>query len=285
MPLRSFLCRQEHFSSEWYHTWRQRMAAAAPAPDPSRPDWDIAWAAMQNPGTLHRKLWEWCAIAQALAERDLLREGSQGIGFAVGREPLASMFAASGAEIVASDFKGDQNWLAWAMTGQFADSLESVHWPGFLSLSDFMRRVSYQNIDMRKLEHLPRNAYDFCWSSCSFEHLGSLSTGMRFVLDSMALIRKGGVAVHTTEFNVTSNDATIKKGDSVIYRRRDIEELDYRLRAIGCALESPDFNPGSDEHDVAFDRPPYYSHGKQHVKLQLGSFVSTSILLIIRKWV
>jgi hypothetical protein len=42
--------------------------------------------------SLHRKLWEWCYICQALSERDMLRPGRRGLGFAVGREPLTPDF-------------------------------------------------------------------------------------------------------------------------------------------------------------------------------------------------
>ena len=136
---------------------------------------------------------------------------------------------------------------------------------------------------MRDLADLPRERFDFAWSSCSFEHLGSLRAGAEFVRDAMALVKPGGLAVHTTEFNVSSDTDTIETGDSVIYRRRDIEELDRALRAHGCGIEALDFDPGTGPHDLVFDVPPYYRSGRQHVKMALGGYVSTSILLIVRK--
>ena len=42
-------------------------------------------------------------------------------------------------------------------------------------------------------------SFDFIWSSCSFEHLGSLGEGERFVLEALRFLKPGGVAVHTTE--------------------------------------------------------------------------------------
>lgn len=285
MPLNTVLCRQVDFQADWYHYWRQQIAAAAPELDSANlASWGVVWRGMLDPKTLHRKLWEWCAISQALAERSLLAPGKRGIGFAVGTEPLASLFAARGADIVASDYGAATNAAGWAQTGQLADSLATIHWPGFLSFAVFQQRVRYQDINMADLSHLPDQAFDFGWSSCAFEHLGSLEAGIQFVVQSMACLKPGGVAVHTTEFNVSSNTHTLDVGPNVIYRRQDIEALDCRLRQIGCALEPMDFDPGSQEHDLAFDSPPYYSLGRQHVKLQLGGYVTTSALLIIRKF-
>ncbi|XGB42674.1 MAG: hypothetical protein LVS60_02175 [Nodosilinea sp. LVE1205-7] len=284
--LGSTLCKQADFSASWYNRWRRQIANAAHELDPeSRPVWDTVWRGMTDTKTMHRKLWEWCAIAQVLEERGMLTADRKGIGFAVGQEPLASLFASRNVELIASDFIDNTPSQTWGSTGQLAVSLESIHWPGFLPFDDFCDRVTYQNIDMRQLGDVPLDAFDFSWSSCSFEHLGSLEAGIQFLINSMACLRKGGVAVHTTEFNVSSNQNTIEIGDSVIYRRKDIESLDCRLRRIGCALEAMDFDPGTAEHDVAFDQPPYYEDGRQHIKLQIGDYVSTSMLLIIRKWV
>ena len=39
---------------------------------------------------LHRKMWEWLFIAEALRERGMLAAGRRGVGFGVGQEPLVS---------------------------------------------------------------------------------------------------------------------------------------------------------------------------------------------------
>lgn len=283
MAIQSMLCREQDFSSEWYLRWTSEIANAAPdLPADQEAVWGTVWQGMKGKW-LHRKLWEWCAIAQALEERDMLRPGRAGIGFAVGHEPLPSLFAARGAQIVASDFHGEGSRNAWAATGQQGDSLKAVHWPKALPLAEFSTRATYQNIDMRDLSRVPRSAYDFSWSSCSFEHLGSLDAGLQFLVDSLECLKPGGIAVHTTEFNVSSNDATVEAGDDVIYRRKDIEAFDARLRSMGCGIEALNFDPGHGQHDLAYDFPPWYTHGRQHLKLQSHGFIATSLLLIIRK--
>ncbi|MDE2007259.1 MAG: class I SAM-dependent methyltransferase, partial [Rhodospirillales bacterium] len=232
----------------------------------------------------HRKNWEWLAIAQALSERGMLERGRRGCGFAVGMEPLASLFAASGAEVLATDLgAADEAAKAWTTTGQHAATLEALYWPGFVSRAEFDARVRFMPQDMRALEPDRLGHFDFIWSSCSFEHLGSLEAGLQFVLRSTELLKPGGFAVHTTELNLSSDDATVETGDSVIYRRRDLAALAHRLRLIGCAMAPLEDFAGIDDEDIEYDYEPYYGNGREHIKMMLGGFVTTSCLLIIRK--
>ncbi len=46
-----------------------------------------------------------------------------------------------------------------------------------------------------------------------------------------------------------------------------------------------DCDPSSQEHDVTFDQPPCYRLGRQPIKLQLGGFGTTSLLLVIHKFI
>jgi SAM-dependent methyltransferase len=281
--LGSCLCRQMDFSTLWYRASQRRIAEGAPRLEAEREAvWGPVWSAMRGK-TLHRKLWEWCAIAQALDERGFLEDGRSGLGFAVGREPLASLFASRGVRVLATDLVGSGADDSWSATGQMASSLERTHWSGLVAGADYRERCEFRHADMRDLSGLDSESVDFVWSSCAFEHLGSLEAGLTFVLEAMRLVKPGGLAVHTTEYNVTSNDQTVETGPNVIYRKRDIESLDRRLRSLSCAIESLDLDPGSDDHDLRFDRPPYYRSGRQHIKLELLGHVSTSLLLIIRK--
>jgi hypothetical protein len=285
---RSFVCQSRHFESAWYRRWARRIAAGDPALDRFGPEFAVVfrkvWDAMRFDGTRpryrHRKMWEWCAIAAVLDEAALLGPGRRGCGFAVGHEPLPSLFAALGVEVLGTDLlAGTDDPGGWTGTGQRTDSLASMHWPNLIAWSDFQARARFQPADMRTLEDLS-GGFDFLWSSCALEHLGSLEAGLAFIERAMHLLRPGGLAVHTTEFNVSSRTATIESGDAVIYRESDIRALADRLAAQGARLRTPDFTPGGEVADTDFDRPPYYTTGRQHVKLQLGAFVATSILLV-----
>lgn len=276
-------CRERDFSAPWMVAWRERLAAGAPPLTPEKEaTWGKVWEAMEG-RWLHRKLWEWCSIAQALDERGFLRPGMRGMGFAVGEEPLSSLFASRGCSIIASDYTGGRVADGWAASGELAGSLDSIHWPGLIDEESFRARVEFQDVDMNKVADLPPESVDFLWSACSLEHLGGLMPGLEYILHATQLLRPGGVAVHTTEYNVGSNTETAETRDAVIYRRSDIESLSYALRRGECGIEGLDFDAGTDPHDLAYDVPPYYDTGRQHVKIALMGQVSTSILLVIRK--
>src|SRR5947209_11348010 len=255
----SRLCTQEEFSTEWYRRWCARMA---------------------EPPILRRKQWEFCAIAEALDQRGVLQAGSRGLGFGVGQEPLPALFASFGCHILATDVeRGRAEAAGWAQTGQHADSLAVLNTRGLCSEAEFHRLVSFQTLDMNAI---PSDLvdFDFVWSACSFEHLGSLENGLRFCLRAMDCLRPGGVAVHTTEYNLSSNTETLESEHLVLYRHSDINGLAHQLREAGHSL-SLDFSAGKGPADRYVDVPPYTA--LPHLKLQLGRYDSTSLVLVIEK--
>ena len=229
---------------------------------------------------LHRKMWEWLFIAEALSERDMLRPGRRGLGFGVGTEPLVALFASTGCDVVATDQPPDLAQLSgWAESGtEWAGGLSGLNKDGLCPDEEFERRVRYRDVDMNAIPDDLRQ-FDFTWSSCALEHLGSLAAGADFVLAQMGCLAPGGVAVHTTEYTVTSNDDTLESGGTVLYRRRDIEDLVRRLRQAGHSIDV-DFTEGTTPEDLHVDTPPYTG---VHLRTTLGRFVTTSLALVIEK--
>jgi len=262
MLLRSGMCRQGELESEVFQAWGARMGQPA--------------------GHLHRKIWEWCYIAQALWERDMLRPGRRGLGFAVGREPLADLFASLGCEIVATDVETDEAVAGdWVARGMHADSVEALNWREICEPGLFRERATFRFVDMR---HLPPaeelGSFDFLWSACSLEHLGSLAMGEQFVYDALRYLRTDGgcgVCVHTMEFNVGSDDATISRGPTVLYRMRDLRRMAAELNWRGYGVDL-DFRDGDLLGDQAVDVPPYQH--KVHLKLLMDGYRVTSFGLI-----
>ena len=212
----------------------------------------------------------------------MLAPQRRGLGFAVGREPLPSVIASFGCEVVATDLMPDLVGDEWAKTGQHSASLEELYHGQYLPREQFDRLVQFQPVDMNDLSPL-NGQYDFIWSSCAFEHLGSLEAGLHFFEESMRLLKPGGIAVHTTEINITSNDDTFETTHNVLYRKCDMEKLDYRLRKIRCGLEPIDFNAGTHAFDLNYDPEPYFSGSGIHIKLSLGGYICTSMLVVGRK--
>jgi hypothetical protein len=227
----------------------------------------------------HRKLWEFVVICQALWERGMLRAGRRGCGFGVGQEPLPALFASLGCEVLATDAPADVAADLGREPNQHADALEALNTRNILPRAEFHARVGFRSVDMTSLPE-DLGAFDFLWSSCALEHLGGLPQGVEFMGKACGHLRPGGVAVHTTEFNVSSNEETVDRGSVVLLRRRDVEEMRSRVNDAGCRMVEPDFDTGSGPLDLYTDRPPY---GTPHLKLAFGRFVTTSFLMIVEK--
>ena len=227
---------------------------------------------------MHRKIWEWCYAAQALHERGLLRPGRRGLGFAVGQEPLPALFASLGCEILATDVATEEAEKGgWVSTAQHARSLDNLNGRDICDPEVFRERVDFRFVDMRELpDDLGR--YDFVWSSCALEHLGTMALGETFVHECLKFLRPGGVAVHTTEFNLHSDTETITDGPTILFRRRDIESMAARLAKRGYRIEV-EFAEGDLPADRVIDEPPY-THGT-HLRVRMDGYVVTSYGLII----
>jgi hypothetical protein len=230
----------------------------------------------------HRKLWEWAYIVYHLKSAGMLHAGYKGVCFGVGNETLPAFFASMGSEILATDAPqsiGESE--GWLQTGQHVDSKEALFYPDIVSRSEFDRLVSFRQADMNHIAE-DIKGFDYCWSSCCLEHLGSISKGIDFVVNSVekALV-SGGVAVHTTEFNLSSNKHTVETGSTVIYRKCDIEEMVRQLQQRGHHTSLLRIAPDISVMDNFVDVPPY-THSP-HLKLELAGYVTTSLGIVVRR--
>jgi hypothetical protein len=239
----------------------------------------------------HRKLWEYAFVLQALFEHDLLRAGTRGLGFGCGREPLASYFASRKMDALTTDLSPEEvAGRGWAETGQHASSREAAFFPDIVSRELFDRHVEHSVMDMNAIPSVPE-PFDFCWSICSLEHLGSIQKGSDFVVNSLSTLKPGGLAIHTTEYNYLSADETLDNWPTVLFLRRHFEALKTRLEEEGHQLLGPDFDIGSGALDRFIDVPPYgellnLARGTDqasHLKLAIDGFACTCFGLIVRK--
>lgn len=258
--LTSGICKEIDFTRPWFSRWSEELK--------------------ENP-RLHRKLWEFTFICQALFERGQLTTGKKGLGFAVGTEPLPALFAKYGATITATDLdpeSGEEK--GWANGNQLSYGLTSMNTRGICPPEQFNKLVAYRTVDMNDIPN-DLEGYDFTWSACAFEHLGSIQKGLDFVKNQMKTLKPGGWAVHTSEYNISSNDETLETEGAVIFRQRDYQSLLNDLRNAGHHVEEVDYSLGWLPTDFFVDLPPYRQD--PHTRLQLGKFVTTSIGLIIQK--
>lgn len=258
-------------------------------------DWAAYWCGqLQVPVVFHRKLWEFTYLLQAIWERGLLVEGSRALGFGCGVEPVPSYLASKGIDVTVTDLAPEASAdLGWTTTNQHTASIDHAFKPDLVTRELFDRHVRLSYVDMNAIPP-DLQGYDFCWSICALEHLGSIAKGLDFIENSLATLKPGGVAVHTTEFNFLNDDETIDNWPTVLFQRSHFIALAERLRAAGHHVEDLDFAVGNKPLDRFIDIPPWehdmspyvqqnWGGDHTHLKLSIDGFVSTCFGLIIRK--
>jgi hypothetical protein len=226
---------------------------------------------------LSRKAWEYTAICRALEDSGMLRPRARGLGFGVGREPLVSAFAAEGVHVVATDLPNEDPRAArWGEADELAH-LEALRRPN-CPQEEFRERVSYRSVDMSAI---PKDlvGFDFLWSSCALEHLGSIDAGASFVALAMDCLAPGGIAVHTTEFNLDSDQSTVSSGSTVAFRRRDIDAILERATKSGHSSQPFALGARHGVLDKVIDVPPYHYSS---LVLRLGPYRITSAMIVLQ---
>ena len=255
--------------------------------------WAAHWAGqLKLPVIYHRKLWELTYIMQVIHEHGYLREGTRGVGFGCGIEPLPSYLASQGVEVTITDLdQTSATALGWINTNQYASTLDHAFHPRLVSRETFDRNVKFRVVDMNDI---PPDLvdYDFCWSTCAVEHLGSISKGLHFIKQSLQTLKPGGLSVHTVELNIENDGPTIDNWGTVLFQRKHMEKVADDLRRDGHFVADLDFNYGDGPLDRFIDIPPYQGSKKDptaitgqplHLKLGVDGFVATCFGIIVRK--
>jgi hypothetical protein len=224
---------------------------------------------------LHRKQWELVYIYQSVQKAGMATPGHRGLVFGVGREKLPSLFVSQGCQIMATD----QPVVRRRRINQHADSLDTIFRPKIVDRDMFYHNAIFRPVDMNSI---PENltGFDFCWSTCALEHLGTLRHGLNFIRNSLKCLKPGGLAVHTTEFNLGSDSKTLEHGSDVVYREHDMTEFAKELRDEGHDI-TLNLHPGFGPIDVMIDRD---LDSDIHLRLYVRhKILATSIGLVIRK--
>jgi len=231
----------------------------------------------------HRKPWEFVMIAKTLFDNNMLMPGKSGIGFGVGTEPLPSYFLSKGCAITATDQPPtNTNTANWTGSDQYCNSIADINKRGICTEED-MERLTFTYMDMNYITRMNSN-FDFVWSSCALEHLGTLQNGLWFITRSLSMLKPGGIAVHTTEYNLASNTDTNFQHVNCIYRKIDLDILEDTVNKLGCRMETVDYTRGTHEYDLYVDGKGWQPYKQEpHLNLRIDGFDATSVLLVIHK--
>lgn len=256
------------FDSGWYKRWAKELKQNKDHLD--------------NHALRANKFWQNAIIIQAVSERiDFERGDVSGLGFGVGQERLPAVFASHGVHIMATDQDFTTAKAKHWKQHELADSAQSLNRLGICDTQKFKDLVSYMPVDMTKIPKKLADKYDFLWSNCALGHLGSIDAGLAFIEKSLDCLKPGGWAVHTTEINLLSNNKTVDSGSTVVFRLRDIHQLQKRLVKKGYRLSPLRLTPGKSAQDARISLRPQF--GNDYSKIQVGGHLATQAVLMIHK--
>lgn len=270
------------------------LQSKASVQDDIESDWVGHWChQLKIPVVYHRKVWELAYVLQAMHENGHIRPGARGLGFGCGVEPIPSFLAAEGVSVMMTDLAPESAIEAgWSATNQYASTLNMAYQPHLVEQAAFDELVRLRHVDMNSI---PADLvdYDFCWSVCALEHLGSIDKGLKFIENSLATVRDGGLSVHTTELNINSAGPTIDNWPTVLFQKRHFEALAQSLRVKGHYVAELNFFLGDKPMDRFIDLPPHHHDlpkdmaswigEPRHLKVGVDGFACTCFGLIIRK--
>lgn len=251
--------------------------------------WYIRWASELKQDESHKgnfelhanKFWQNAIMAQILFEEDKLTSGSRGLVFGVGEERLPALFASYGVAITATDQDASKDKAKQWTNDQLAKGLASLNKLSICDDKKFKSLVEFEPADMRRIAKKYKGSYDFVWSNCALGHLGTIKKGLQFIIDSSECLLPGGIAVHTTELNILSNEETLDNRDTVFFRLKDIRDVAVSLSEKGYICKPFSANFKKDKSDLAFTLNPQW--GTDHSKILFDGYMATQIVLIIKK--
>jgi len=209
----------------------------------------------------------------------MLRPGRRGLGFGVGNEPIAAYAASRSVAILATDLPATADRAAeWRSSGEHADQLADLNAAGLCDDDVFRENASFRPVDMREIPD-DLQSFDFVWSSCAMEHLGSLDAGLEFFERQLSCLKPGGVGVHTTEYKVDPAGPTLADGLTVLYQRTHLEALVYAMRRQGHRMKIT-FRTGTRPEDLHVDPPPFTN---THIRTETLGYTHTSFGLVVQR--
>jgi hypothetical protein len=238
--------------------------------------WCRSWCAtLRERPRYHRRLWESAFVLQALFEADALISNAKVLA-------LGPVDGSVISHLARSDVRST-----------VLSPTEPTHRDDLVDGYTFGNNVKFRPL-AEGLDGL--SGFDACWSIGNAGRMGSIRQGMDFILQTMEVLKPGGVAVHVFDFNFADDQQTIDNWPSVLFQRQHIEALAKEMQARGHAPRALDFHVGHQPLDRFIDIPPFdndqtvafsglWRDGWQsaHLKVAIDGFAVTSFGLICRR--
>jgi SAM-dependent methyltransferase len=247
---------------------------------------DVLINEIEETPRLHRKQWEFGMIFLTLKKLGMIDAGKTGLSMGGGNERVLYSIARRIKKLTVTDlYESETSWDT-ARTNN-ADKFIRSDKP--FEVDD--EKLEVLNMDMRELK-FPDNTFDFCYSSCSIEHIGHYNDFLKHLNEAYRVLKDEGVYVFTTELNFSNE--TIKDQNNYIF------SPDYLLKLLNKMDFTLAVNPDLriTNHESNYPLPTnisklFYSEDAAsgnnifkmipHVLLLRGKYPFTSVLLIMSK--
>jgi hypothetical protein len=203
------------------------------------------------------------------------------IVFGVGTEPTVAYLASVGWHVTATDYFDGEIASTWQETDQLVTSLSDLNSNGLCPPEKFSERVRLLNMDMNNIPEDLDGKYDLVWSLCALGHIGGYENGLDFIKRSGKLLKKGGLAVHTTEMDSSAGIDRLEEPNLSLYQRADLEGVLSSLKDQGYTVPDHDLEIGDGALDAFVDVSPYREH--PHLRLDVLGHVTTPTSLVFSK--
>ena len=232
---------------------------------------------------IHNKLWQYVTLLHNawLHFGDASQPKRTAIVFGVGTEPTVAYLASLGWQVTATDYFDGDIAATWQETDQLVTSLSDLNANGLCAPDTFAQRVRLLNMDMNDIPADFDGKYDLVWSLCALGHIGGYENGLDFIKRSAKLLKKGGLAVHTTEMDSSVDLDRLGAPNLSLYRRGDLEGVLEWLSQEGYSVPSHDLDLGEGALDTFVDVSPYRQH--PHVRLDVLGHVTTPTSLVFSR--
>jgi hypothetical protein len=232
---------------------------------------------------LHTKQFQNFAILEAAAS--VVKSGKSNldaIGFGVGIEQIPAALGRIGFKVLATDYLDGEIAEDWRNTDQLLNKVDDLNSRLILTADEFANKVKFENMDMNVIPTEFNGNFDFVWSSCALGHIGGYKNGLDFIINSANLLKPGGIALHTTELDVSNFPTNVTFPTLSLYRMKDLQTVISQLRENGYKVSNLDLPPkwnGKSERFV--DREPW---GNQpHIRISVFDREVLSVAIRIEK--
>ena len=235
---------------------------------------------------LHRKQWEFAMIFLALRKLGFLEADKTGLSMGGGTERVLYSIAKHVKKLFVTDLYDENTSWDCARTLN-PDDLIKNNMPSEITTNN----ITALKMDMRSLD-FEDNTFDFCYSSCAFEHIGSFDDFGQHLDEVYRCLKPEGVYVFTTELQL--GNTTIQDKNNYIFSPGILQII------IENAKLSPEINPDVSLTDIVsnYSLPSNISrlcsddessitakimNDYPHTILLRGQYPFTSIQIILRK--